>query len=94
MNRKKNLTEILDIGKAYANRREENYLRIIEDNNSYFKKNLGIFTNIIDAAQRNGNIIQPFDINKNANIHNIPKRDSNSYKLNRLKQNLLNSKKF
>ena len=36
---KKNLTEILDIGKAYANRREENYLRIIEDNNSYFISN-------------------------------------------------------
>ena len=93
MNRKKNLTEILDIGKAYANRREENYLRIIEDNNSYFRKNLGIFTNIIDAAQRNGNIIQPFDINKSANIHNKPKGDRDSH-INRLKKNLLNSKKI
>ena len=51
---------------VFANKREENYQRTFEDNRNYFKKHLGIFTNIIDAANRNGNIIQPFANNKNA----------------------------
>jgi hypothetical protein len=64
VNRKKNLTEILDIGMAYANKYEDNYQRYIVDDGNYFRKNLGVFTNIIDSANRNGNIIKPFGNNK------------------------------
>ena len=85
LNKKKNFTEFLDFGKIYKSKKEENYHRTFEENQNYFKKNIGIFTNIIDLAHRNGNLIQPFGNNKNISKmikSNSKGEDNNSSLLN------------
>lgn len=71
------MTEILDIGKVYANNKEENYYRIYDENHNYFKKYLGVFTNIYDAAERNGNITRPFGKNTNNNAKYVKIKSHN-----------------
>jgi len=60
LNKKKILTETLDLNQVFHNNVEQNYVNVMNENPNYFKKYTGIFTNICDAANRNGNIIQPF----------------------------------
>lgn len=63
VNKKKILTETLDINHFFHNNIEKNFMNIIEDNPLYFRKYTGIFTNMCDDANRNGNLIQPFTQN-------------------------------
>ena len=67
LNKKKVLTETLDLNQVFHNKVEKNYVRMINENQNYYKKYTGIFTNICDAANKNGNIIQPFSHNMNSN---------------------------
>ncbi len=60
LNKKKVLTETLDLNQVFHNKIEKNYIKIMDNNQNYFKKYTGIFSNICDAANKNGNIIQPF----------------------------------
>ncbi len=92
-NKKKLITETLDLNQVFHNNVENNYRNCLNENSNHFKKYIGIYTNICDAANRNGNIILPFSSNveytkdmiKNLKIHNrsrssghnIVNRDSN-----------------
>lgn len=60
LNKKKILTETLDLNQVFHNKIEKNYSNMINENHNYFKKYTGIFTNICDAANKNGNMIPPF----------------------------------
>lgn len=66
LNKKKVLTETLDLNQVFHNKIEKNYVNIVNENQNYFKKYSGIFTNICDAANKNGCIIQPFRYNDKA----------------------------
>ncbi len=71
LNKKKVLTELMDLNQVFHNKVEKNYEKIFDENRNYFKKYTGIFTNICDAANKNGNIIQPFSNNKKKNNEEI-----------------------
>jgi len=60
LNKKKVITETLDLKDVFQPKEEKNYINVINDNKNFFRKYTGIFTNICDAANKNGNIIQPF----------------------------------
>jgi len=74
LNKKKVLTETLDLNQVFHNKIEKNYMKIINENQNYFKNYKGIFTNICDAAKKNGNNIQPFK-------YNIKAKESNERRL-------------
>ena len=70
--RKKGNGEILDLGKTFRVNVNRDFLEKYEQNPKRFYKFTGIFSNMYDAAHKNGNIIRPFG-HKNGNngINNI-----------------------
>ena len=60
---------------VFANKKEDNYQRTFEEDRNYFKKYTGVFTNIINASNKNGNVIQPFGNNNNKFDKHKPKAD-------------------
>ena len=66
--RKKGYGEYLDLTKTFRVNNNKDFIEKYESNPTRFRKFTGIFSNMYDAAHKNGNIIPPFGLkNKNNN---------------------------
>ena len=66
--RKKGNGEYLDLTKTFRVNNNKDFIEKYESNPTRFRKFTGIFSNMYDAAHKNGNIIPPFGLkNKNNN---------------------------
>ena len=58
--RRKGISEYSDLTKTFSTNFNKNYSRLLTENPYRFHKYTGIFSEMYDAAHRNGNIIEPF----------------------------------
>ena len=71
-NRKKGYGEYLDLTKTFRVNTNKDFVEKYEENPKRFHKFTGIFSNMYDAAHKNGNIIRPFgQKNGNSGISNL-----------------------
>ena len=59
-NRKKGICEFFDITNPYSSNIDKNYANCIEKYPTIFRNYMGIFSNMYDAARKNGNLVIPF----------------------------------
>jgi len=58
--RKKGLGEFLDLSRTFRVNNNKDFLEKFQENPKRFHKYTGVFSNMYDAAHKNGNIITPF----------------------------------
>ena len=72
--RKKGYGEYLDLTKTFRINNNKDFIQQFENNPTRFRRFTGIFSNMYDAAHKNGNIIPPFgqkNKNNNSGINGI-----------------------
>jgi len=67
-NKKKGITEIVDISKPFFHNFNKNFENIFEDKKEIFRKYNGSFSYLYDSSHRNGNLVVPFRSDKNAHM--------------------------
>ena len=69
-NKKKGVAEYADLTRTYRENYNPDYQRLFKENNKRFFKYQGIFSDMYDSAQKNGDLYKPF-ANNNNNIFKI-----------------------
>jgi len=63
-NKKKGITEIVDISKPFHPNFNKEYTKMYDHDKEVFKKYNGVFSNLYDSSHRNGNLVVPFRSDK------------------------------
>lgn len=79
-NRKKGVCEFYDITQPYSSNWDKNYNSSFNENKDIFKSYQGIFSQMYDAARKNGNISVPFRNENSINFINKNKKNKSSDK--------------
>lgn len=86
-NRKKSIAEFDDLYHVFHPNFSKQYNSAFIDNNKVFNKYTGIFTNMYDAENKNGNLIELF---KNSDNNNANKKDDQNKKIRNKTSNIIN----